>query len=108
MGRSAAIALRIDGRARKRSVLPDDFPNEEGEDLLGEVWVELAVSGEKPETADLLGFSFWIPQRQPVPRLQFSDCAGTPEPLCQYVHDSGIEIIDAIPEVAEARQNGIR
>ena len=88
-------------------MLPNDFSNDKGEELLGEVWVELAVSGEMPQTADLLVFFSWIARGQSVLGLQFADSAGTPEPLRQYVDDCGIDIIDAIPQVSKTRRNGI-
>ncbi len=107
MGVSAAIAPQVDGRARKRFVLLNDFPNDKGKEFLGEIWGKLAVSCEMPQMADLLGFSSWIARGKSVLRLQFSDCAGTPEPLRQHVDDCGIDIIDAIPQVSKTRRNGI-
>ena len=88
-------------------MLPNDFLNDKGQELLSEVRLELALIREMPQTADLLGFSFWIAQRQPVLGLQFADCAGTLEPLRQHVDDCGIDIIDATAQGSKARQNGI-
>jgi hypothetical protein len=88
-------------------VLANDFPSDKGEELFCEIWVELAVSGELPQTAGLFGFSSWIARGQSVLGLQFADCAGTPEPLRQYVDDCGIDIIDAVAQVSKARRTGI-
>jgi hypothetical protein len=82
--------------------MPNDFPNDQVEKLLSKVRVELAADGEMPQTADLLGFPSWIAEGQSVLGLQFADRAGTPKPLRQHVHDRGIDIIDALPQVSNA------
>jgi hypothetical protein len=51
-----------------------------------------------PQTAHLFRFSARIARGQPVLRLQFADSAGTSEPLSQYVDNSRIDIIDAVPQ----------
>jgi hypothetical protein len=84
-----------------RFVLANDFTNDKGQELLGKVWVEFADRREMPQTADLLGFSAGIARGQSVLRLQFADSAGTPEPLRQHVDDRGIDIVDAVPQVAK-------
>jgi hypothetical protein len=81
--------------------MSDDFTNDKGEELLGKVWVEFAYGSEMPQTADLLGFSSAIARGQPVVGLQFADCPGTSEPLRQHVDDRGIDIVDAVPQVAK-------
>jgi hypothetical protein len=90
------------GSAPNRFVLPNNFMNDKGQELLGEVWVEFADRREMPQTADLLGFSSGIARGQSVLRLQFADSAGTSEPLCQHVDDRGIDIVDAVPQVAKS------
>jgi len=79
-------------------VVSKDFLNDEGQKLLGNVWVEFTDRSETPQTTDLLRFSAGIARGQSVSGLQFTDCLGTPEPLRQEVDDRGIDIIDAIPQ----------
>ena len=86
--------------------MSDDFTNDQGQELLGKVWVELADSREMAQTAGLLSFSGGIARRQSMVSLQFADCPGTPETLCQHVDDRGIDIIDAVPQVSKVG-NGI-
>jgi hypothetical protein len=82
-------------------MMPNDFTNDQGQELLGKVWVEFADSREMPQTAGLLGFPSGVARGQSVLGLQFADRVGTPEPLCQHVDDRGIDIIDAIPQVSK-------
>jgi hypothetical protein len=44
--------------------MPNDFTNEQGEELLGKVWVEFADSREMPQTAGLLGFPSEVAREQ--------------------------------------------
>jgi hypothetical protein len=89
------------GCAPNRFVLPNDFTNDKGQELLGKVWVEFADRREMPQTADLLGFPPGIAREQSVPGLQFADRMGTSEPLRQHVDDRGIDVIDAVPQVSK-------
>jgi hypothetical protein len=91
------------GSAPNRFVLPNDFMNDKGQEVLGKVWVKFADLREMPQTTELLGFSVGIARGQSVPRLQFADSAGTPKPLRQHVNDRGIDIVDAVPQVAKFR-----
>jgi hypothetical protein len=81
--------------------MSNDFTNNKGQELLGEVRVEFADRREMPQTADLLGFPAGIARRQSVPGLQSADRVGTSEPLRQHVDDRGIDIIDGIPQVSK-------
>ena len=81
--------------------MPNDFPNDKGEELLGKVRVQLADSREMPQTADLLGFPSRLAGGQSVLGLQFADRLGAPEPLRQHVNDCGVDIVDAIPQVSK-------
>jgi hypothetical protein len=89
------------GSAPNRFVLPNNFMNDKGQELLGKVWVKFADRREMPQTTELLGFSAGIARGQSVLSLQFSHRAGTPEPLRQQVDDRGIDIVDAVPQVAK-------
>jgi hypothetical protein len=44
--------------------MADDFTNDQGQELLGKVWVELADGSEMAQTAGLLSFSAGIARRQ--------------------------------------------
>src|SRR5437763_3645273 len=89
------------GCAPNRFVLPNNFMNDKGEELFGNGWVKFADRREMPQTTELLGFSAGIARGQSVLRLQFSHRAGTPKPLRQHVDDRGIDIVDAVPQVAK-------
>jgi hypothetical protein len=82
-------------------VLPNDFMNDKGQELLGKVWVKFADLREMPQSTELLGFSSGIARGQSVLSLQFADSVGTSEPLRQHVGDRGIDIVDAVPQVAK-------
>ena len=56
--------------------MPNDFLSDEGKELLGKVWVELADSSEMPQTADLRGFPSLIARGKSVLGFQFADRAG--------------------------------
>jgi hypothetical protein len=94
------------GSAPNRFVLPNDFMNDKGQEPLGKVGVEFADRREMPQPADLLGFSSGVARGQFVPRFQFSHGTGTPKPLRQHVDDRGVDIVDAVPQVAKLG-NGI-
>ena len=83
-------------------MLPNDFMNDKGQELLGKVWVKVADHREMPQTAHLLRFSAGIARGQPVLRLQFADSLGTSEPLRQHMDDRSIDIIDAVPQVSKS------
>jgi hypothetical protein len=82
-------------------VVPNDFMNDKGQELLGKVWVKFADLREMPQTTELLGFSAGIARGQSVLSLQFADSVGTAEPLREHVDDRGIDIVDAVPQVAK-------
>jgi hypothetical protein len=82
-------------------VLANNFMNDKGQELFSKVWVKFAVRREMPQTTELIGFSAGIARGRSVLRLQFSHRAGTPKPLLQHVDDRGIDIVDAVPQVAK-------
>jgi hypothetical protein len=82
-------------------MLPNDFMNDKGQELLGKVWVKVADCREMPEAAHLLRFSAGIARGQSVPRFQCADGPGASEPLRQHVDNSGIDVIDAVPQISK-------
>ncbi|EGE57290.1 hypothetical protein RHECNPAF_4460062 [Rhizobium etli CNPAF512] len=84
-------------------MMPDNFLDDEVQELLGEIRVQIGGFRQLAKAFDLVFFARRIGRRQIVFGLQHADLFGAAEAFGQHVHESGVDIVDRL---AIARELG--
>ena len=82
-------------------VVPNDFFDDEGQELLGELRIEIGVDGELAKPLDLPLLACRVCGREVVRSLQPADLLGVLEPLGEHVNQCGIDVVDARANLLE-------
>jgi len=86
--------------------MADHFLDDEIEEFLRKVRIELCSIGKFAQPRDLLDFTGRIGGRQTMGGLQLADRLGALESLCEQVDESGVDVVDAVPQSLQFRING--
>jgi len=89
------------GSAANRLVVSDDLADDEGEELLGELRIQVGVGRQLPQAGDLALFAHRISRREVVRGLEPADALGVLEPFGEQVNERGIDVVDARAEFLE-------
>src|SRR6478752_1447414 len=84
-------------------MMPDDFLDDEVQELLGEIRVQMRIFGKLTKTSDLVFLARRIGRRQLVLSLQHADLFGAAKAFGQNVDERRIDIVDRL---AVARKLG--
>lgn len=76
-------------------MVPDDLVDDEGQELLGELRIELGFDGQLAQPCDLALFAGRVSRRQLVCCLEPPDPLGVLEPLGEQMDEGGIDVVDA-------------
>ena len=68
--------------------------NDEGDDLLGELGIEVRLDGELTQPCDLFGLTGRICRRQSALGLEAAHLAGDPEPLGEQMDEGGVHVVN--------------
>jgi len=87
--------------AADRFVVVDDFLDDKVEELLGKRRIQIRFDRELAQPGDLPGFALGVRRRKVVLGLQGADAFGAFEPFGQHVHQCGVKVVDARPDLLE-------
>lgn len=78
-------------------MMPDDFLDDEVQELLGEIRIQIGILGEVSKAFNLVFFARRIGRRQLVLGLEHANRLGAAEAFGQHVDERGIDIVDRLP-----------
>src|SRR5690606_6288546 len=77
-------------------MMPDDFRDDEVQELLGEIRIQMSIPRQMAKPFDLVFLACRVGRRQIVFGLQEADFLGAAETLGQHMHERGIDIVDRL------------
>src|SRR4051812_42454688 len=82
-------------------VVVDDLGDDEVQELLREGGVEMTLLGETAKPLDLLLLPLRVGRRETVCGFQRSDLLRELEPFREQVHESCVDVVDALPDAVQ-------